>query len=130
MSKDKDVTFKITIPTDWSQQLETIAQENNTSKMAIISQAIAQYLVVDYDKFYLTSKLEKMSAELDNLRQKITQIEPHTHQITILNNRLTILEKTLAAMSGEVVLNQSFAEPLNDEDWEDEPDEILTDFLP
>ena len=82
--------------------------------------------------------LQQFENELTSLKEKVTELESYKKQVPTLLERLKLVEQMVAKVQAEVFPSNTFSPakslPLetsdfDDDDFDDEPDEILTDFL-
>ncbi|HAX74399.1 MAG TPA: hypothetical protein DCY88_00815 [Cyanobacteria bacterium UBA11372] len=106
------------IPQDWKAKIEHLAKERKKEPSQIIFEALAQYLGEDVNKN--DSRLNALEAEVTTLRASISQLEGIVKELQ-MRSPLVPTWSNSAATS---------VEPLADEDFIEEPDEILIDFLP
>ncbi|MGF1481709.1 MAG: ribbon-helix-helix protein, CopG family [Cyanophyceae cyanobacterium] len=114
------------VPQKWIERFELLSAQTGRSLTELVREAIAQYIGMDRE---VTVELEE---EIVELKQKVSELEPHKQQLKSLHVRLEILEQKLSQTQADKTFQQS-ATPspmLDDDDFDDEPDEILTDFLP
>ena len=106
------------IPQDWKAKIEHLAKERKKEPSQIIFEALAQYLGEDVNKN--DSRLNALEAEVTTLRASISQLEGIVKELQ-MRSPLVPTWSNSAATS---------VEQWADEDFIEEPDEILIDFLP
>ncbi|MCU0533000.1 MAG: ribbon-helix-helix domain-containing protein [Hydrococcus sp. Prado102] len=133
MDRNKPV-LKTAVPQEWIEQLETLAKQTGCSVSELLRDAIAQYLGIweqpsSQTLDQLRTELNTFKVSISQLHEKVNDISSKSHLLTTLNLRLTALEGTIAKNAFPPD-NASTSSQLLDDDECDEPDEILTDFLP
>lgn len=126
------------VPQEWVEQLETIAKQTGQSVNDLVREAIAQYLGVEKFSFSTPPDWERLNAELttyktqlEELNQKIDDLSTYSQLVTTLQMRLTALEgRVIQNNQDEAIVTSSPELDINEDDYDDEPDEILFDFLP
>jgi len=125
---DKKINLSLNLPSDWYAQIESIAQEKELSLSELITNIIGQYLGNNLEDV----RLDRLEKQYKDLNKRTAILENQDYQIAILQNRLEIMEKLIASLQTQVISRPvdrlSHSLMLNEE-IEDEPDEILTDFL-
>ncbi len=122
---DKLVKIAVKIPKDWHKKIQKLALAQNQSVEAMLRQAIGVSLeaveidTTDYPTDVFTNRLTALEKEIGELKQTVNRL------ITIT----TWLKEQEFARSTPPSSSSSIQVPI-DEDVEDEPDEILYDFLP
>lgn len=123
--------INLNLPSEWLENVQELALQNNQSVSELILEVLAKYLQIDYDDF----QRKQIRKEIAELRAKFSQIEQTNEQFVKLNQRLNTLEKLIISLQSQVNYSQSnnnlvIIDEQEDEEIYDEPDEILTDFLP
>lgn len=131
MSNQAEVNFNLKIPQQWLGRLTKSAQENNHSVEDLILTVLAEYFNFNERDF----QIQQLHQELQQLRQRVIQLEEQDYQFAQLTKRLNILEKLIASLQTQWIklrpsTSLSLVEEYDDDDIYDEPDEVLTDFLP
>jgi predicted transcriptional regulator len=115
------------IPQDWKVKIEHLATERKKEPSQIIYEALAQYLGQEVNRN--ESRLNTLEAEITTLRGSISQLE-------LIVKHLQQRSHVVAAGSNSSTVSvnpspiQSVQPFIDDDLMEDEPDEILIDFLP
>lgn len=113
------------IPLQWKIKIEQIATARKKTSQEIAGEAIALYLG-ENNEIALT-RIQQLEAEVFTLRQNLTQLTTTVHD---LQQRLTTAASVMATSPSPMTKKNT--QPLtsfSDEEIEDEPDEILYDFL-
>ena len=122
--------INLKLPPEWLENLQELASKNNQSTHELILEILANYLNIDYSNF----EGKQIRAEIEELKARFKQLEQKDYQFTRLNERLNILEELIISLQSQVISPKASPDlsTLDDDDEEiyDEPDEILTDFLP
>ena len=125
-------TIETTVPQEWANQLNQFSLETGRSVKELVQEAIGQYLKTISTSLNPNSKqLEDslLEQELLILQQKVQSLELLFHQVSKLEAKITSIEKIIIP-EVPITSDSTFAQLLTDDSDEDEPDEILTDFLP
>lgn len=116
--------LSLNLPDEWLDELAKISLQKEQNIEELVKDIIGQYLTIDVEPLKIEEILQKNKA----IEGRLKVLENKNQQIEKLVNRLSILEKLVASLQ----INKSLA-PVqfsqNCDDIEDEPDEILTDFL-
>ncbi|MFM6209935.1 hypothetical protein [Planktothrix sp.] len=125
-------TIETTVPQEWVNQLNQFSLETGRSVQELVQEAIGQYLKTISTSLNPNSQnLEDSRIEQDLLilQQKVQSLELLFYQVSKLEAKITSIEKIIIP---EVLItsDSTFAQLLTNDSDEDEPDEILTDFLP
>lgn len=116
--------LSLNLPDEWLDELAKISLQKEQNIEELVKDIIGQYLTIDVEPLKIEEMLQKNKA----IEGRLKVLENKDQQIEKLVNRLSILEKLVASLQ----INKSLA-PVqfsqNYDDIEDEPDEILTDFL-
>lgn len=106
------------IPQDWKAKIEQLAALRKQDPSQILFEALAQYLGEDVNTN--DTRLNALETEVTALRASISQLEGTVKELQLRSPLVpTWNNSTVASV-------ESFA----DEEFLDEPDEILIDFLP
>ncbi|MBI4785092.1 MAG: hypothetical protein HY785_27875 [Oscillatoriophycideae cyanobacterium NC_groundwater_1537_Pr4_S-0.65um_50_18] len=138
--------IKCVIPQSWQTALEALAQQTGKSVEQVVYEAIAQYLNPDLNPnlspdLNKTAALDKqpsvpaealtqMQSQIHRLENRLAKTDLAIMQTAALAARVVAIEQTLRQMpntSAEDKLQPLEDEP--EEEFEDEPDEILVGFL-
>ncbi|MDV3000214.1 MAG: hypothetical protein N5P05_001820 [Chroococcopsis gigantea SAG 12.99] len=106
------------IPAQWLRQLEKLAAEKESSVSEVIKKAIEQYLITNDSN----PDLRPLKQQIQQLSEQVQILRNAQHKINHLDLRVCILEKKVLP-----TLSPDVAE--DGEEYEDEPDEVLTDFI-
>lgn len=127
---EPEITVSCQVPIDWKEKIDRLAAERKKEPQQVIYEALALYLGEDArttDKRFLVLETEltilqkeqmQLSTTVKNLQQKL---QAAASMIGVPDSVLPILPCTAKA---------SPVQTIDDDDYEDEPDEILYDFLP
>lgn len=138
MANSEEITVEIKVPKTWINQLETLAKERGNAVPVLLREALAKYLELEDISQVVNSPSENYLLELKSLKVKVTELEAGRDRVKELNIRLSVIEQTVAKIQGQIMINSSdsraellFLDAEDDEYYyDDEPDEILTDFMP
>lgn len=120
-------TIELKLPKKWAKKIIELADKNNQLVDELILEILAKYLDIDYGKF----EGKQIRKEIDILNTKIDQLQERDYQFQKVTTKLNMLEKLIASLQSQVMHSQPLNKtPIIHDDIEDEPDEILTDFLP
>jgi hypothetical protein len=125
-------TIETIVPQEWANQLNQYSLETGRSVAELVQEAIGQYLKTIPTSLNPNSEnLEdsRIEQELLILQQKVQSLELLFHQVSKLEAKITSIEKIIIP-EVPITSDSTFAQLLTDDSDEDEPDEILTDFLP
>ena len=106
------------IPQNWKAKIEHLAAERKKDPSQIIFEALAQYLGENVNTN--DTRLNALEAEVTTLRASLSQLERIVKELQMRSPLVPTWGNSAAAS----------VEPLADEDFIEEPDEILIDFLP
>lgn len=114
------------VPSQWKIKMEEIAAARNKTSEEILSDAIALYLGEDIE--ITSTRIKLLEAEVSTLRQNMAQL---TATVNDLQQRLTTAASIMSVSSSPLKITAPVSEttPSFYEEMEDEPDEILYDFL-
>jgi outer membrane murein-binding lipoprotein Lpp len=138
MNQNRDeARLEANVPQAWIEQFETLAKQNGRSVCELVREALARYLGISGQQpatslDRLSSELKTFKAELAELTQKVNALSEKSYLITTMSARLTTLERAIAldnSMQTTASTTPSQSMDADDNDYDDEPDEILTDFL-
>ncbi len=124
-------TIETTVPQELADQLNQYSLETGRSVAELIQEAIYQYLETIKTSLKLNSQnLEDstINQEILILQKKVQSLELLFHQVSKLEAKITSIEKIIIP-EVTITSDSTFAQLLTDDSDEDEPDEILTDFL-
>ncbi|MBE9179929.1 hypothetical protein IQ268_15260 [Oculatella sp. LEGE 06141] len=132
------------IPQEWQEKLEAIAANTGRQATQIVYEAIAQYLA-ETDIGTLAGQLREVKHRLEQVEKRMGQADVLAEQIIALSARLVALEDTTDSPQAlptqfatniyhtnavSVAEHQAIVDAIAGlEEVEDEPDEILYDFL-
>lgn len=126
----ENIKIETTVPQEWASQLNQLSAETGDSVDTLVHEAIGQYL----EKVKLSSISNFTNLDSSNLQQdllilqqKVQSLEPLLHQVAKLEAKIVALEKIIIP-EVPIIPNSTFAQLLTNDD-DDEPDEVLTDFL-
>ena len=125
-------TIETIVPQEWANQLNQYSLETGRSVAELVQEAIGQYLKTIPTSLNPNSEnLEdsRIEQELLILQQKVQSLELLFHQVSKLEAKITSIEKIIIP-EVPITSDSTFAQLLTNDSDEDEPDEILTDFLP
>lgn len=130
MNDRQEIKLETTIPQEWMDRFEDLAKQTGRSLTELIQEALAQYIGADLGA-RSPSQLEQFRSELAFLRQKVTELEPYKERVEMLSVRLEAIEGKRSQAENKSTSSQNLPlDEADDDDFDDEPDEILTDFLP
>ncbi len=122
-------TFTCQIPLAWKEKIEQIAATRNKRNEEIVQEAIAQYLGEDI--LNNENRLVALQAEVNTQQKELNQLST---TVKNLQQRLQAAATMISIPDPVSVVSPPKIAPvqLDDDDdlIEDEPDEILYDFLP
>ncbi|MDT9255849.1 MAG: ribbon-helix-helix protein, CopG family [Limnospira sp. PMC 1254.20] len=124
MSAPNDITLTVTVSQELMQEIEQKSQENGHSITQLVQEAIREYLALNN-----ATDIELLRRQIIELQRQLLTLEKIPQYLTAVETRVAILERRLGSVS---ITNQRSSLPTvaaDDEDFDDEPDEILTDFL-
>lgn len=121
------------VPSAWKAKLERLATERHRAPEQIFYEAIAQYL----GETAVTEAAERdpmvmFSAEIAVLRQEVSSLRAMIQSATQPFLAQADQSNSSADISAAPAMRSTPSSSLTDDDWdedEDEPDEILYDFL-
>lgn len=124
----KKISITLELPLEWANKLDELCLKNKQELAEVISEFIGKNLDLDLKDFQVT----KLTQKYQDLEQRLVTLESKDYDIHKLCHRLEIMEKLVAQLqiqrfsSPPAMINMPLTK---DDDIEDEPDEILTDFL-
>jgi len=129
MSNDlklQPANLSLNLPDEWLENLDNIAAEKNQNIEELILEVIGDYLKSDNNKL----SFKEILKEQKQLSKRLETLEKKDYQIERLTTRLDILEKLISMLQTEGVKTKKYdRDSFDDDNFEDEPDEVLTDFL-
>lgn len=122
------------IPKAWVEKLKALSEATGRSQTDLIVEAISRFLDEEVDT--MSDRLLSVEQEIHVLHQHLTKV-PDSNDVAMLAFRVQKLEEAIATVpaalqtrsSGLSTLPTVSLSELSYEDIEDEPDEILYDFL-
>ncbi|AVQ70908.1 hypothetical protein MTo_03614 [Microcystis aeruginosa NIES-1211] len=139
MSKSTKIVIKTKVKPALLAQIDGLAQAQNQSISQLMLAALNQYLDLAENRPTATDSLQIIQAELKLLQAKINKIDQFKQEVDSLSFRLNNLEQLLSPLQSQQSLTLAaanfsaavdFIGELDEDDIDDEPDEILTDFVP
>ncbi|MGC9526471.1 MAG: ribbon-helix-helix domain-containing protein [Limnospira sp.] len=124
-------TVNIAIPQEWAHRLQERSRQTGCPISELLREAVGQYLATDIPTSSPSPvELELLKREVSELRRQLFVLEKTVPAFKLLESRVAMLERRVGW--GRVTPGSSTAPAVDDDDEEidDEPDEILTDFLP
>lgn len=126
--------LSVVVPAAWVAQIDGIAAETERSRAEICREAIARYLTVAAGE---RDEIASLKAELSALQQQLARLDAIEAALARLSRRQDTLERSTPASdpsprSQAAAAPATAAPPADAEDWglfDDEPDEVLADFL-
>lgn len=125
---NKSLNITLDLPLEWKEKIENLALEKQQSLSELITNIIGEYLGYNLDDI----NINRLQENYHELSQRLKVLEGKDYQIERLQNRLNIMEKLVASLQSQVIsrpLDRLSHGMIMDEEIDDEPDEILTDFL-
>ncbi len=125
--------IQVVVAADWAEEIEALAQRLDCSYGEAIAHRLRQTAA--------PAAAPQVGQELQELRDRLDTLESDRHlpiEIAVLRDRLTRLEQSILrwAASGwspelprDPGMTSAIADADDDDDYDDEPDEILYDFL-
>ncbi|MEA5470942.1 hypothetical protein [Spirulina sp. 06S082] len=124
-SRNKQVTVSCQISSTWQDKIQKIAADRNTSQAEIIGEAIALYLgEVGANS---SDRLIKLEGEVAVFKQMLSQLNVTVTRLQQQVNLGSIPRSPVSQPRFENAIAEELKEM--EEDIEDEPDEVLSDFL-
>ncbi|MBW4619953.1 MAG: hypothetical protein KME17_11440 [Cyanosarcina radialis HA8281-LM2] len=131
--KIKKITLSTKVPRSWGNKLAELSDRTGRSLPNLLREAVAQYLGVEEQKSSDLARLAAIEAELAALNQKVAELEPYKTQMVTIVTRLVAIERSIAQDRHPGNISPALSvemQAIADDDIDDEPDEILIDFLP
>jgi hypothetical protein len=125
---NKPLNITLDLPSLWLEKIEQLAQEKQQPLTDFITDIIGQYLG---DNLH-NNRLDRLEKQDQDLITRLTILESKNYDIENLKHRFEIMEKLVASLQTQVIsrpLDRIQHSIMLHEEIEDEPDEILTDFL-
>lgn len=125
---NKPLNITLDLPSEWLEKIEHLAQEKKQPLTELITDIIGQYLG---DNLH-NNRLDRLEKQDQDLITRLTILESKDYDIENLKHRFEIMEKLIASLQTQVIsrpLDRIQRSMMIHEEIEDEPDEILTDFL-
>jgi hypothetical protein len=117
------------------EKLNGLATQNNISSSELALKIINDYLSSDsINNIFPPEKVEKSTVEYQQLSDRLAILESKELELEQLKNRLLIMEKLMDTIQKQITV-RDYAGKLPDylidhsHHIDDEPDEILSDFL-
>ncbi|NCO75591.1 MAG: hypothetical protein GW795_06260 [Cyanobacteria bacterium] len=125
----KSLNLTLDLPLQWTEKIEQLALEKQQPLSELITDIIGVYLSYNLDEL----NISRLQENYQELNKKVQILEAKDHYIDRLEHRLFIIEKLVSSLQTQISpyprdKSISYA-PIIEEEFEDEPDEILTDFL-
>ncbi|WP_069790561.1 hypothetical protein A5482_001485 [Cyanobacterium sp. IPPAS B-1200] len=129
MSKDlklQTANLYLNISDEWLEKLDNLAMEKEQNIEQLVLDIIGNYLSDSQLSLENNQRLE----EYQNLNQRLEVLEKKDYQIERLTTKLEIIEKLVATLQTKAIKEDNTSSNQDwDDEFEDEPDEVLTDFL-
>lgn len=126
-------SLSATVPLEWVVKLTKLSEETGCSLEELVRVALAQYLGLNRFSPSPDSEndsLATLQKQLITLTKKVNDLEPLVSQVAKLEAKIFALEKTVMPELPRLPDSQTFTQFLaTDDEQDDEPDEILMDFL-
>jgi hypothetical protein len=125
---NKSLNLTLDLSLEWKEKIEHLALEKGQSLSELMTDLIGQYLGYNLDDV----KINRLRENYQELSQRLKILEGKDRQIERLQNRLDIMEKLVASLQSQVIsrpLDTLSHSLIVGHEIEDEPDEILADFL-
>ncbi|TVQ16759.1 MAG: hypothetical protein EA367_19290 [Leptolyngbya sp. DLM2.Bin15] len=126
--------IQVMVAADWAEEIEALAQQLNCSYGEAIAHRLRQTAA--------PAASPRVEQELQELRDRLGKLESDRHlpiELAVLRDRLNRLEQSIlrwaaSGWSPELPRDPGMMSAIanagdDDDDYEDEPDEILYDFL-
>jgi predicted DNA-binding protein len=127
----ENIKIETTVSQEWAERLNHLSLETGSSLEELVQEAIGQYLEkikVSYNSDSVDLQYLNLQKELLNLQKKVQSLEPLLHQVAKLEVKILGIEKIVIPELSISPIS-TFAQLLINDNDQDEPDEILTDFL-
>ncbi|MEM8637489.1 MAG: hypothetical protein AAGG51_01535 [Cyanobacteria bacterium P01_G01_bin.54] len=119
-------TVQVSVPIAWLSQLQQLAQQRDRATPDLLQEAIAQYLGVPLPQ--REERLHQLEAEMRQLKGQLAGLN---RQLSQLQRPSPIMPDASVAIASGNGQGEIIAQPPEPENWiDDEPDEVLYDFLP
>ncbi len=129
----ENTKIEITVSPEWADQFNQLSLETKRSVEELVQEALGQYLEQSQTSLLSNSpaiESSSLSKELSILKQRVQSLELLLNQVAKLESKISALEK-IVIPEISIPPHSTFAQLLtNDDEDDDEPDEVLTDFLP
>ena len=129
----ENTKIEITVSPEWADQFNQLSLETKRSVEELVQEALGQYLEQSQTSLLSNSpaiESSSLSKELSILKQRVQSLELLLNQVAKLESKISALEK-IVIHEISIPPHSTFAQLLtNDDEDDDEPDEVLTDFLP
>lgn len=125
---NKLLSITLDLPSQWLEKIEHLAQEKKQPLTELITDIIGQYLG---DNLH-NNRLDRLEKQDQDFITRLTLLESKDYEIENLKHRFNIMEKLIASLQTQVIsrpFDRTTYSATIQEEIEDEPDEILTDFL-
>ncbi|BAQ62182.1 hypothetical protein GM3708_2588 [Geminocystis sp. NIES-3708] len=122
------LNLTINLPLEWQEKIKDLALEKQISLSELITDIIGEYL----DENITDIKINRLQENYQKLNQRLITLEKKDYSIERLQHRLDIMEKLIASVQNNftsIPFDQLSYSSMISYEIEDEPDEILTDFL-
>lgn len=120
-----DITLTLTVSQELMQQIQQKSQETGYTISQLLQEAINQYLTSDN-----SSDIKLMSRQILDIQRQLLTIEKVPQDLTKVEARVAMLERRMGGATMVTKPQVLSTVDDNEEEFYDEPDEILTDFLP
>jgi len=127
----ENIKIETTISPEWAERLNQLSLETGSSLEELVQEAIGQYLEkikVSDNSDSVDLQYLNLQKELLTLQKKVQSLEPLLHQVTKLEVKIIGIEKIVMPKLS-ISPSSTCAQLLINDNDQDEPDEILTDFL-
>ena len=135
----KKIIYKhlhLKLPEEDHKKLNALAVEKDKSITELTIQIISEYLGSNLQKKsdLQDINLDKIVQQYQELSDRLTALENKDNQLEKLEDRVVMMEKLMDAIQRQITV-RDYAGKLpahliaEADDFDDEPDEILTDFL-
>ena len=138
MNKSKKFVIKTKVTPAFLARIDGLARTQNQSISQLILAALNQYIDLAENASPTNDSLRIIQSELKLLQAKTNKIDEFKQALDSLSFRLKNLEQLLAHLQSQKSLTladnnlpaaANFIGELDEDDTDDEPDEILTDFI-
>lgn len=123
-------TVQLQLPIAWLTKIQHLAEQRERSSEEVLQGAIAQYLGVPLPD--QESRITQLEADIRALNRQIRQLSTTLSQIQLSAIDTTVASSPIDAADMDTVETVRSQPSGNwiDDDTDDEPDEVLYDFLP